>query len=179
LPADDADPDTEPGPGDPAEEPVRIQRPAAYAVLVDPAERPRILLTRLAHSEGTWTLPGGGIDHGEHPLAGLEREVYEETGLPYTPGPLIDIGSRHFTGRAPYGRLEDFHGVRLVYAGSVPADRAPRVVEVAGSTDLAHWVPLSELGRIRTVATVRESLRIWTERFGPDGAVGAALGEPL
>lgn len=153
--------------------PVRVQRPAAYAVLVDDSAGwrtgPRILLTRLSESRtpgrrGTWTLPGGGIDHGEHPLAALEREVYEETGLPYTAGPLLDIGSRHFVGRAPSGRLEDFHGLRLVYAGSVPGDLEPRVVEVGGSTDEAAWVPVADLGRITTVPAVRDSLATWTAR---------------
>jgi ADP-ribose pyrophosphatase YjhB (NUDIX family) len=157
----------------PAEVPVLVQRPAAYAVLIDetPARRKgkRMLLTRLAESrmpgrKGTWTLPGGGIDHGEHPLAALEREVYEETGLPYTVGPLLDIGSRHFIGRAPSGRLEDFHGLRLVYAGSVPVDLPPEVIEVGGSTDAAAWIPVGELGRINTVSAVRESYATWSER---------------
>jgi ADP-ribose pyrophosphatase YjhB (NUDIX family) len=157
----------------PAEVPVRVQRPAAYAVLIDetggPRKGKRMLLTRLAESrmpgrKGTWTLPGGGIDHGEHPLAALEREVYEETGLPYTVGPLLDIGSRHFIGRAPSGRLEDFHGLRLVYAGSVPVDLPPEVIEVGGSTDAAAWIPVGELGRINTVSAVRESYATWSER---------------
>jgi 8-oxo-dGTP diphosphatase len=143
--------------------PVLVQRPAAYAVLIDEAGRQRMLLTRLAGSNGTWTLPGGGIDHGEHPLLALEREVYEETGLPYTVGPLLDIGSRHFIGRAPDGRLEDFHALRLIYAGSVPVDLPPQVIEVDGSTELAAWIPVPELGRITTAPTVRESLDTWTE----------------
>jgi 8-oxo-dGTP diphosphatase len=175
-------------PVDAAEVPVLVQRPAAYAVLIDESGGPhphrsgrRMLLTRLADSRttsrpGTWTLPGGGIDHGEHPLAALEREVYEETGLPYTAGPLLDIGSRHFIGRAPNGRLEDFHGLRLVYAGSVPVDRPPRVIEIDGSTDEAAWIPIAELGRINTVPAVRQSLGTWTEHRGrrsrPAGITG-------
>jgi 8-oxo-dGTP diphosphatase len=152
------EPGSEPGAGDP----VLVQRPAAYAVLIDEAATQRMLLTRLSWSKNTWTLPGGGIDHGEHPLSALEREVYEETGLPYTIGPLIHISSRHFTGRSPNGRLEDFHGLRLVYAGSVPVDQPPQVIEVDGSTDLAAWIPVPELSRIDAVSMVRESLGVWT-----------------
>jgi 8-oxo-dGTP diphosphatase len=157
----------------PSEVPIRVQRPAAYAVLIDETtgrrKGKRMLLTRLAESrtpgrKGTWTLPGGGIDHGEHPLVALEREVYEETGLPYTVGPLLDIGSRHFIGRAPSGQLEDFHGLRLVYTGSVPVDQPPQVMEVDGSTDEAAWIPVGELGRINTVPAVRESFATWSER---------------
>lgn len=159
-------------PGMDGESPVPVQRPAAYAVLVD--ETPddprnwRILLSRLSQTRmptrpgGVWTLPGGGIDHGEHPLVALRREVYEETGLPYTEGHLLDIGSRHFIGRAPSGRLEDFQALRLVYTGSVPVDVAPRVTEVEGSTEAAAWIPLAELDRIATAPAVRESLAIWT-----------------
>jgi 8-oxo-dGTP diphosphatase len=156
------------------EHPVVVQRPAAYAVLVDDtaaaASAPRILLSRLAGSQSTWTLPGGGIDHGEHPLIALRRELWEETGLSYTVGPLIDIGSRHFIGRAPHGRLEDFQGLRLIYAGSVPVDVPPTVMEVDGSTDLAAWIPVAELGRVGAVATVRDALAAWTEyrRRRPD-----------
>ena len=32
-------------------------------------------------SDGGWELPGGRLDRGEEPLAGVRREVREETGL--------------------------------------------------------------------------------------------------
>jgi 8-oxo-dGTP diphosphatase len=165
----------------PTEVPVQVQRPAAYAVLIDESTGPRrndwrMLLTRFAMSrtagrKGVWTLPGGGIDHGEHPLVALHREVYEETGLAYTVGPLLDIGSRHFIGRAPSGQLEDFHGLRLVYAGSVPVDQPPQVIEVGGSTDEAAWIPVGELSRISALAAVRDAFATWTDRRArSDGA---------
>lgn len=119
-----------------------VQRPAAYACVVDDG---RVLLTRLSGGEGLWTLPGGGIDPGEQPVDALVREVHEECGLPIVPGRLLGVDSRRFTGHAPGGRLEDFHGIRLIWSGTVPTDVAPRVVEVGGSTDAAAWVPTDRL----------------------------------
>jgi 8-oxo-dGTP diphosphatase len=135
--------------------PVKVQRPGAYAVIVDAG---RILLARMAGTEQLWTLPGGGIDFGEPPLLALKREMYEETGLDYTAGPLLRIGSRHFTGRAPDGRLEDFQGLRLIYAGAVPLDEAPRVTEIDGSTAEAAWVSVADLDRLHISQTVHDAL---------------------
>lgn len=33
------------------------------------------------HVEHLWNVPGGGVEHGETPVDGVKREVYEETGL--------------------------------------------------------------------------------------------------
>jgi ADP-ribose pyrophosphatase YjhB (NUDIX family) len=127
--------------GDAGPGPVKVQRAGAYAVL---AHDGHILLTRLSYTK-VWTLPGGGIDHGEHPLDAVRREVHEETGLPLTDARLLDVDSVHFTGHAPDGRLEDFHAVRLLFTGTVPLDVEPRVVEVGGSADAAAWRPIAEL----------------------------------
>ncbi len=41
----------------------------------------RILLVKHSYrGNGNWSLPGGYIKKGEHPMEGLEREVEEETG---------------------------------------------------------------------------------------------------
>ena len=59
----------------------RTQRLGAYAVVI---VGDRILLTRISpagYPAGTWTLPGGGVDHGESPHDAVVRELYEETGL--------------------------------------------------------------------------------------------------
>ncbi len=63
-------------------EPVRsgqryTRRPGVYAVLL---RGNSILATHQAEPVPEFQLPGGGIDRGEHPIAALHREVFEETG---------------------------------------------------------------------------------------------------
>ncbi len=53
------------------------RRPGVYAVLL---RGDGILCTHQAEPRPEFQLPGGGIDPGEHPLAALHREVFEETG---------------------------------------------------------------------------------------------------
>jgi 8-oxo-dGTP diphosphatase len=125
--------------------PAPRQRLAAYALVL---RDDTVLLTRNSARgprPGTWTLPGGGVGHGEPPAAAVAREVAEETGLTATVGELLGVHDEHFTGTAPHGREEDFHGVHLVFAATAAAG-VPAVQEADGTTDAAAWVPLAELG---------------------------------
>ena len=142
--------------------PHRRQRVAAYALVI---RDDTVLLTRISergHHAGSWTLPGGGIDHGESPRAALEREVQEECGVPCDVGSLLDVHDVHFDGMAPSGRNEDFHAVHLLFEATVPADVEPRVVELDGTTDAVAWVPLAEIesGEIPVLALVRHALEM-------------------
>lgn len=40
-----------------------------------------------------WCLPGGFIEHSEHPAESAVREVFEETGLEIDPPVLLDAGA--------------------------------------------------------------------------------------
>ena len=135
--------------------PVVRLRLSAYVVLT---WDDRVLLTRISsrgHHSGHWTLPGGGVDHGESPAAALVREVREETGLEATVGDLLGVHDEHFTGTAPTGRTEDFHGVHLVFAADVGTEDAG-VVESGGTTDHVAWVSLGDVtgGRIAVTDVV-------------------------
>lgn len=123
----------------------QMQRTAAYARII---RDEHILLTRISnrgHHAGRWTLPGGGVDHAEHPADTVRREMYEETGLDATVGAVLGVHDTHFVGTAPSGRVEDYHGIHLVFAATVRDGQLVRVTEQDGTTDAAAWVAIGEL----------------------------------
>jgi ADP-ribose pyrophosphatase YjhB (NUDIX family) len=138
-----------------------VQRVAAYAVIIRDGQ---ILLSRLAphvSREGLWTLPGGGLDHGEDPRDAVVREVHEETGLSVQIGETAHTFSLHLPDTWRKGRRVDAHSLRIVYEGWVPPDSPPpRVLEVDGSTVEAGWQPVAGVldGSVPTVALVKEAL---------------------
>ncbi len=123
------------------DEPRRMTRVAAYALCTD---GDAILLSRIApgataQSDGMWTLPGGGIDFGEHPRDAALRELTEETGLTGEIVDLADVDSwaGHFVIPTD-GIATDFHAIRIVYRVRVIGGELR--VEVDGSSDACAWV---------------------------------------
>jgi ADP-ribose pyrophosphatase YjhB (NUDIX family) len=141
--------------------PVVRLRLSAYGVLT---WDDRVLLTRISargHHVGHWTLPGGGVDHGEPPRAAVAREAREETGLDVEVGELLDVHDTHFTGLSPDGTLEDFHGVHLIFAASTPTPEAAlRITESDSTTDAVEWVTRAavESGELPVLDVVRAGL---------------------
>src|SRR6478609_243512 len=137
------------------------QRVAAYAVILREGS---ILLSRLAPTvtpDELWTLPGGGLDHGEDPRDAVVREVHEETGLDAVVGETARVYSAHLPGVWRDGRRVDAHALRIVYDGWVALDAPePRVVEVGGSTMAAAWHQVEAVldGRVPAAPMVLEAL---------------------
>lgn len=124
----------------------RVQRVSAYALCVD--DRDRLLLCRIAPGatrdvDGWWTLPGGGIEHGEDPRDAALRELGEETGLSGEVGDLVAVDS--WSGTFPAWEshpLTSFHAIRIVYrVTNVAGEPRP---EVNGTTDLCRWFTRAE-----------------------------------
>jgi ADP-ribose pyrophosphatase YjhB (NUDIX family) len=131
-----------------------LQRIAAYNVCRDAEDR--LLLVRLSNiteRPGWWTLPGGGIEFGEHPENAALRELREETGLA---GRIVELLAVDSIARPITidGAPHDYHSVRIVYRTEV-VDHELRD-ELEGSTDHAAWctrveldaLPLVEMGRL-------------------------------
>ena len=141
----------------------RRVRVAAYAVCVRDGE---LLLAggpdRVSR-EIEWTLPGGGLDHGEDPESAAVREVAEETGYEVRLDALLAVDSvRQQTRRVP---PLDTHAVRIVYAATVTGGDLR--FEIGGSTDRAAWVPLDEVAALPRTGLIDVALDAWRARPVP------------
>ncbi|NGO12102.1 NUDIX hydrolase [Streptomyces sp. HC44] len=147
-------------------------RVAAYAVCVRDG---RMLLARWVAGDGSkrWTLPGGGMDHGEDPYDTVIREVEEETGYEVELVALLGVDSIRREYPRRLGTTADFHGLRIVYEARVAGGELRH--ETGGSTDMAAWHPLDEVPDLKRVGLVDVGLALWRER----PAAGRVDGLPI
>lgn len=64
--------------------------PGVSAVLLDAEDR--VLLTHRVN-DGTWALVGGILEPGEQPAIGIQREIFEETGVEAAVETLVNVES--------------------------------------------------------------------------------------
>jgi ADP-ribose pyrophosphatase YjhB (NUDIX family) len=139
----------------------------AYAIVTD--QEGRLLLCRIAPGfplEGRWTLPGGGVDHGEHPDDAVIRELQEETGLHGARGPVAGIWSGYV--EKPMVRPGPLHWVAILYRVEVPPGDLR--IEVGGSTDRCAWYGLEEAGRLERTGLVDGALAALRQGDHPEGS---------
>ena len=120
-----------------------------------------VLLVRAAPTltvAGQWFLPGGGLEHGEDPVTGLEREFAEETGLDVDVGALLGVLSDTFT--LPEGT--SLHTVRIIF--EIDAYRGTLRDEADGSSDTARWFRPKQAMALPLRPYVRQVLSDWGSR---------------
>ncbi|MFJ7986818.1 NUDIX hydrolase [Streptomyces sp. NPDC096351] len=136
-------------------------RVSAYAVCVRDEQ---VLLARWVAGDGTrrWTLPGGGMDHGEEPVDTVVREVEEETGYRAEPTVLLGVDTIRRGWLRRLGAPGDFQGLGIIYEARITGGELRH--ETGGSTDLAAWHPLDAVPALPRVALVDVGLDLWRER---------------
>lgn len=107
-----------------------------------------------AHGAGTWSVPGGWVEFGEHPGAGAEREVLEETG--------VTVKAHSSAGwTSVYHEDERIHAVTLWVACTYVSGE-PTVVEPDKCPEV-RWVPRREIATL----PLFQPLALYL--VGPDG----------
>ncbi|MDI1460333.1 NUDIX domain-containing protein [Catellatospora sp. KI3] len=132
----------------------RRRRIGAYGIARD--EQGRLLLVRSSarsNHPGRWFLPGGGLNHGEDPAAGLAREFLEETGLTVRITGLHGVSS-DLVDMPWRGVL--LHHDRVVYDVEVVGGEL--TVETAGTSDLPAWVEPARLAELPVIPFVARTL---------------------
>jgi 8-oxo-dGTP diphosphatase len=148
---------TDPAVDEPVQGPGRT-RLGAYSICRDDAGR--ILLARLSAIEvdvGAWTLPGGGVDFGEHPDAAAVRELREETGLEGEIESIAGVFS-HVYRWSQFAEGADLHFLGIVYRMRIVGGDLRD--ETDGSTDAAAWFAESDLAGIRLVELAKYAVRL-------------------
>ena len=137
-------------------------RVGGYALCTD--DESRVLLARLSAIEvdvGAWTLPGGGIQFGEHPDAAAVRELEEETGYVGEIEAVAGVFSHVYRqSRAAGG--SDLHFLGILYHMRLVGGRLRD--EVDGTTDTARWFRREELGDVRLVEIAQLGVELAFER---------------
>jgi ADP-ribose pyrophosphatase YjhB (NUDIX family) len=132
-------------------------RVAAYAIIAD--QRGLLLAHWRQEQHSGWTLPGGGLDPGEHPAAAAVREVTEETGYHVELDELLGIDSIVIAAEDRlHSREVPQHSLRIVYRAHVVGGSLRH--EQGGTTDQAAWFSLPQVAELQRVSLVDAGLRL-------------------
>ncbi|CAM4359394.1 NUDIX domain-containing protein [Nocardia ninae] len=131
-----------------------MQRFASYGLVLD---SDRVLMVRLGSSSkddhGRWMLPGGRIEHGEHPRETVVREFKEETGFDVAVVRLLDIDAEHrllSTGI-------DLHAVFALFEVKVIGGELTHTGD--GGVDASAWIATSQLAALPMLSPIRAALQ--------------------
>ena len=126
-------------------------RVAAYALITrgEGADREILLPHWKDSGMSGWTLPGGGVEPGEHPADGAVREVKEETGYDVRLTSLLGVDSAVLPSSSQGDELQ---ALRILYRAEITGGEL--AVEVDGTTDDVAWHRLSDVPALRHVHAV-------------------------
>ncbi len=150
-------------------------RIATRAIILDPNHKLLLFLAHFDPGSGLppqWVFPGGGLEHQETPIAGIIREVFEETGRRFDASDFVPITTlwhemedsrQHDTGEAHFFEL-----------------RVPEVFEPSSAnwTENEHrdtvthrWVSVGEILTEQLWVGPTGAIGLLIERYGSQGPV--------
>jgi 8-oxo-dGTP diphosphatase len=133
-----------------------IQRIASYALIT---QDEALLLCRLSGKvkpAGQWTLPGGGVEFGEHPEEAVVREVLEETGFEVALDGIAGVDSMLYRYPGP-----PRHAIRLLFRAHITGGQLKH--EADGTTDRCAWVTRERAKELPLVDLAELGMRLALE----------------
>ncbi len=135
-------------------------RTSVYAVCLHRGEILLVHQVADGPAKDHWTLPGGGIEFGEHPADAVLRECREEVGLQPDLGQVLGVHSDTYLTRDGLR----CHGIRLLYEASFEGTRPDPVCPSDDEIDAVGWFPCHDLPE-PTTAWVRRGVDLATDRL--------------
>lgn len=123
-------------------------RLAAYAVCIDDAQ---VLLVHHVRT-GSWTLPGGRVEHAEDPFDAVVREVAEETGYTAVVESLLGVDSRVIPASQTRNGGPEHQNVGIFYRVQIIDGKLRS--EPDGDTGAPTWTSVSEVDSLRRSSLV-------------------------
>lgn len=114
----------------------------------------RVLLIRDTLGDGSWTLPGGGMQGSESAALAACREVYEELGVVLSADVFTELATER-TGYRGIAYTAHFVAARL--------DDLPKPIPGIEVLEL-QWVPLTEVPQYNVDLTAARALALLAER---------------
>lgn len=129
-------------------------RLASYAVC---EHEGRVLLVHDRASDH-WTLPGGGVEHGEDPIDTVIRELAEETGLVGRPRQLLGLDSRVIPASERLRPGPEHHNVGVFYEVEV----VPTLQLTTADPEIvdARWIAGDQVAQMRRSSLVDIGLNL-------------------
>ncbi len=116
-------------------------KPSVSAIIT---RHDRVLLVSDSASAEFWGLPGGFLNHGEDPIAGLYREIREELNITIEVGRLVDARV------APYDEEGEFSLILYYLIKRYDADFQP-----SGEIHHADWFDIANPPNLRSANSER------------------------
>lgn len=114
--------------------------------------RDHVLVVRSWLGDGKWSLPGGGIHHGEPVIDGLLRELHEETTVELKTGQITKLTTENFRLRGVKVKLHYF-------SAAIPTKLSTR--KQRGEITAVEWMDYHELDNSNTTKEALHGLAIW------------------
>jgi len=107
-----------------------------------------LLLVRITDGldKGLWTLPGGGIEWGEHPVDAVIRELEEETGITDVRRLQVTAVYSHKYLRSENCPYDSVHHIGIIY--DLTLGNCDLRFEQDGSTDRCEWFTESQVRQL-------------------------------